>query len=928
LFTKGHNGQACDISRVVSRCLGILLTVTVLSGCGDGSDGNRGADNISPPPPPPLSDVVLEETAGVVGSTVPLSGLDIDSCPLVTAQFKVGGEEAAAVLGPTGNVHVWLPLFYDEAAQWPAPPSEPQDVEIYCDGSLFAHLPRSVTLTELTPAPGTTEALITDWKEIVSEYQGIFAVLIPEPGPQQQLLYALFGAVKSFFDDDNPDSLPAMLQTLKLDDPQQLALLDALYAAWGVNEKAATFRRQLEDMRAQAVVSSASAIAAPKTRGYARIQEEQVPQPAAASSAFIYEITEAFSVTDVTLSEQMQAENSLRKFGKDVIHSTSEEFGGPASVVSAISRKFKLAEAIDQTLSSLDFILNKIVVSLLPARMDLIKLEVAITELQNSEVTYSIMTLYASNQPIPMTITDVTSAVLSTMGVFAKDLPAPPDAWLVSVEEAVRKIWLVVFDLISQKLQEYSGKSSLPFDFDMEVVSLVPLMHFEAKGKTRELYTLYPRESDVIEPLSDKLEWQADEENWGSESLYVTGKDLLFGETGQTGSENVPVTVGGLTLVLSQHLIDVPEGGENTVSVKLSNPPREDEVIVVSADRESGDSDISITSGSSMTFDDTNWDREQYIDLYAAEDEGNENGEAIFRVWTEIDGLREGGGKITIEDKFTATEVDELYLVSDKNALSIPEDETAEFGIKLNQEPSSTITATVVHFKGDPDISIESSDALKFTETNWDRYQTVTLYAAPDEDNENGSATFHISADQTDVGGATVTATEDEEGVASNTLYIKGAKEILSTLWVRTDWEGEVPINVLDPENSPSDVEGSGRLSFSMEPYTLQLGSGDFTKTCTYSEVGFIDVEITGTREVYTGVPPRYLLNAIYMKDTIETVICDDDSGWSEQQTGFFNDGQRGMTFEEPTNYIDEHDYVEDYRIIRYYTELLDKTNL
>ena len=76
----------------------------------------------------------------------------------------------------------------------------------------------------------------------------------------------------------------------------------------------------------------------------------------------------------------------------------------------------------------------------------------------------------------------------------------------------------------------------------------------------------------------------------------------------------------------------------------------------------------------------------------------------------------------------------------------VPEGGQSTFQVKLSERPLNDVTAEVRRISGDTDISISSGENLTFTGSNWDTYQTVTLNAAEDSDDENGEAIFRISA--------------------------------------------------------------------------------------------------------------------------------------------------------------------------------------
>jgi tetratricopeptide (TPR) repeat protein len=82
--------------------------------------------------------------------------------------------------------------------------------------------------------------------------------------------------------------------------------------------------------------------------------------------------------------------------------------------------------------------------------------------------------------------------------------------------------------------------------------------------------------------------------------------------------------------VTNTDTVTVPEGGQNTFQVKLSEQPAANVTAAVAW--VSGDTDITLVSGASLVFTTANWNTYQTVTLAAAEDNDAENGQAIFRI--------------------------------------------------------------------------------------------------------------------------------------------------------------------------------------------------------------------------------------------------------------------------------------------------------
>lgn len=123
----------------------------------------------------------------------------------------------------------------------------------------------------------------------------------------------------------------------------------------------------------------------------------------------------------------------------------------------------------------------------------------------------------------------------------------------------------------------------------------------------------------------------------GSHSIKLTKEGYLDYQvtvTVEAGKETLlfaPLTPAPTpTFVTTGDTVTVPEGGQSTFQVKLSERPLND--VTAEVRRISGDMDITISSGENLTFTSGNWDTYQTVTLNAAEDSDAENGEAIFRI--------------------------------------------------------------------------------------------------------------------------------------------------------------------------------------------------------------------------------------------------------------------------------------------------------
>ncbi|GAA5077984.1 glycoside hydrolase family 48 protein [Thermocatellispora tengchongensis] len=254
----------------------------------------------------------------------------------------------------------------------------------------------------------------------------------------------------------------------------------------------------------------------------------------------------------------------------------------------------------------------------------------------------------------------------------------------------------------------------------------------------------------------------------------ATGASVTVGFNGTYSGTNTNPTsfaLNGVTcngqqqqqaLVVTPTSVAVPEGGTATFSVRLQAQPSANVTVTTTAG--SGDSNLTVSAGATLTFTPSNWNTAQNVTLAAAEDADNANGARAFTV------ASSGLTSVTVN----ATEADNdstqaQALVVTPTAVSVPEGSTAIYSVRLAAQPSGNVTVTSTAGTGDNDITVSSGASLTFTASNWNTAQNVTLAAAQDSDQANGTRPVTVAA--TGLTSVTVTATEiDDEAPANSYL--------------------------------------------------------------------------------------------------------------------------------------------------------------
>ena len=217
----------------------------------------------------------------------------------------------------------------------------------------------------------------------------------------------------------------------------------------------------------------------------------------------------------------------------------------------------------------------------------------------------------------------------------------------------------------------------------------------------------------------------------------------------------------------------VSEGSTGTYTVKLATLPS-GKVTVAVAKKTSGtqDGDLSLTSGSSLTFTTSTWSTAQTVTLSAGQDLDAVNGTAVF----EHDA--DGGDYASVTADLTATEGDDEtagLVFNPPGGPTVSEGTTGTYTVKLATLPSGTVTVAVAKKSTgdqDGDLSVTAGASLTFTTSTWSTAQTVTLSAAADLDAVDGTAAFTHTGSGGDYGSvsADLTATENDDDTAALTL--------------------------------------------------------------------------------------------------------------------------------------------------------------
>ena len=220
-------------------------------------------------------------------------------------------------------------------------------------------------------------------------------------------------------------------------------------------------------------------------------------------------------------------------------------------------------------------------------------------------------------------------------------------------------------------------------------------------------------------------------------------------------------------ILVSPNPLTVNEGSAASYGVRLHTKPTANVTVTLAEDTgTSDDHDLTVTSSKTLTFTPANYKTSQNVTVAAAPDDDLVNGSRVIThtaASTDADyaGL---AAKLTARENDTDTP----SIVVSANAVTVPEGGSATYTVKLSNLPSGDVTVDITPSStsggGDDDITL-APESLTFTAADWNAAQTVTLSAAPDGDDLNGTNTISHTATGAEFNNlrVVVTATEGDD---------------------------------------------------------------------------------------------------------------------------------------------------------------------
>ena len=219
---------------------------------------------------------------------------------------------------------------------------------------------------------------------------------------------------------------------------------------------------------------------------------------------------------------------------------------------------------------------------------------------------------------------------------------------------------------------------------------------------------------------------------------------------GTTAEYAVTVVDDDRGIVFTPTSLTVVEGDEAGVSfmVALATQPSGTVTVTVTGQQNTDVVLAGLDADGALKFTDTDWSSPQAVTVTADHDADGTD-DVVALTFAAVGGEYDG---TTAEYAVTVVD-DDRGIVFTPEALTVGEDATASFMVKLATQPSETVTVTVLGHDGS-DVRLAGLDAdgaLEFTTSNWATPQAVTVTAINDVDDTDDMVALTFAA----VGGGT-----------------------------------------------------------------------------------------------------------------------------------------------------------------------------
>jgi len=211
----------------------------------------------------------------------------------------------------------------------------------------------------------------------------------------------------------------------------------------------------------------------------------------------------------------------------------------------------------------------------------------------------------------------------------------------------------------------------------------------------------------------------------------------------------------GIEITPTSLKLEIPEGDAKIFTLKLTAEPSGDGTVSVKVEVTDPGEEVSLSHPTiglterAMLFrlqfaKSGNWDRTESVTVFAGEDDDAVDDMVKILITPQAGGysfLDPYELSVTVKDDDTAR------LIVTPTELDVNEGGSNTYTVQLETEPTETVTVSITSDNGDVTVDTDlttagSQSSLEFTTTNWNTPQTVTVFAAEDDDALEDTATL------------------------------------------------------------------------------------------------------------------------------------------------------------------------------------------
>jgi hypothetical protein len=310
-------------------------------------------------------------------------------------------------------------------------------------------------------------------------------------------------------------------------------------------------------------------------------------------------------------------------------------------------------------------------------------------------------------------------------------------------------------------------------------------------------------------------------------------------------------------IVVNDNTLDVGEGGSVTFTARLAFDPISPVTVMVA----SSNNGVATALPTTLNFNTDNYNVAQTVTVMAAQDDDTQDGSVTVTLSSAV--AANQVVTVAINDDDTQT------IVVSANTLTIAEDQTSGFTVRLGFNPLANVTVTIAN--PDQGALTVAPTMLMFTAANYDQPQTVNVTGINDADTRDENVTLTLSG----AGAPTpttvaVTVTDDEVQAlvvepTSLNLTEQGAAGTF-TVSLAFEPDGTTTVNIGSSDTGVATV-GPLQLTFTPGNYTTP-------QTVTVTPVADQDVaNETITVAVSTAVAPTVNVTVNVVDDDTQAIV-------------------------------------------------------